>query len=76
MIGKFIMIQQICEIAHIPQVTGTRALIAMGILESHAESVPDQVILRPAICAELVQVAAYIPLIMILLMIRILLSAD
>ena len=51
----------------------------MGIQESHAESVQDQLILRPAICAELVTenlLSAIIPLIIILQMITILLSVD
>ena len=50
----------------------------MGIKESHAELVPDQVILRPAMSAErvLIEVPAFIPLIILLLLITVFLERS
>ena len=63
------------------EVPDTHAKIAMGIQESRAESVPDQMILRQVICAALVAVvvdihSVFTPLIMKLILIRIQLSVD
>ena len=85
-ISIYVMFQKVFEIAQILQVPGTHVKIAKGIQENHAESVPDQMILRQVICAELVAVvpnlgisdihSVFTPLIVKLILISIQLSVD
>jgi len=67
-----------------PEVLGAHAQIAMGVKESHAESIPDPQILRPAFCVDHVvrfqpamEIPAFIPVVaMNRDMIRILLAVS